>query len=269
MASEECSMSKDDSGNVEAAGIPGYSANNTIPGGFSLPLPTVTNSGEPETEAEQSADPWSSTWDDSSWQLPEAESDASLYASEEVPGYSSASYTSSDGGSADDWSDSYDHGGDPEAATPGAVPASSGWEPWEPAAATGFDPDTGHWSELQHNAETDARSTEEYSGWVPAGAPDVPTNGLHYGADHSRAAQAYAAAPPVDPDVAAAAAELGQDLSPAAYDTTTAARTGTDRPSAEDLITVRSQGGAPEEQGELRAAQGLRHGPRPQGAPRA
>ncbi len=250
-------MSKDDSGNVEAAGIPGYSANNTIPGGFSLPLPTMTNpiDAEAEAEAEQSADPWSTTWDDSSWQLPESESEASLYASEETASYTS-SYRTSEDGSSTEWGDSYDHGGEPE--TVEASPLGSGWEPWEPAAATGFDPSTGHWSELQHNAETVARSTEEYSGWVPAGAPapnGAGSNGLHYGGgDHTLAERAYAAIPPVDPDVAAASVELGRDLSPAAYETTVEADPHHDRPSAEDLITVRSKG----ERQKNKASSGLR-----------
>ena len=40
-------MSNEDGGKVEDQGIPGYSANNTIPGGFALPLPTATNSDRP------------------------------------------------------------------------------------------------------------------------------------------------------------------------------------------------------------------------------
>ena len=78
-----------------------------------------------------------------------------------------------------------------------AVETASGVGGLGPSGALGFDPDTGHWSDLQHNAETDARSTEEYSGWVPAGSDR--TNGAHYSADHSAAERAYAAKPAIDP----------------------------------------------------------------------
>lgn len=235
-------MSNDDSGKAEGQGIPGYSANNTIPGGFALPLPTVSNSIDSPAETDQSADPWSSTWDDTSWQLPESDSSESLYSSEELSQYA-----------ATDWADSQDHPGGPG---PEGQPAASGWEPWEPTGASGYNPDTGHWSELQHNAEVAAQSTEEYSGWVPAGsaAPAAaPLNGLHYTGDHSAAARAHAATPPVDPDVAAAAAELGHEPSPAAY-AEPLAHEGTERPRADDLITVRSKG----ERQKVKASSGLR-----------
>ena len=35
-------MSKDETGTTESQGIPGYSANSSIPGGFTLPIPTAT-----------------------------------------------------------------------------------------------------------------------------------------------------------------------------------------------------------------------------------
>ena len=73
--------------------------------------------------------------------------------------------------------------------------------------------------------------------------------------DHTAAEQAYAARPAVDPDVAAATAEAGQDLDASSYDLTRAARRGTsDRPSAEDLITARSKG----ERQKMKANSGLR-----------
>ena len=108
-------MSNEDGGKVEDQGIPGYSANNTIPGGFSLPLPTATNSIDPEPEAEtdETADPWSSTWDDTSWQLPDSNSSESLYSSEELANYAGGGTTS-----ASDWGDSYDHGGEPALLSP-------------------------------------------------------------------------------------------------------------------------------------------------------
>jgi MinD-like ATPase involved in chromosome partitioning or flagellar assembly len=246
-------MSNDDSGNGEGQGIPGYSANNTIPGGFSLPLPTATNSIDPEPEAEQGADPWSSTWDDTSWQLPATDSSASLYSAEEL-----SQYAGSDHAARSDWSDSYDHGGGP--GEPTGVTTASGWEPWEPSGASAYNPDTGHWSELQHNAEIAAQSTEEYSGWAPAGSQPpatpsaAPLYGLHYAGDHRAAERAHAAAPPIDPDVAAAAAELGHEASPTAYGPTPVAHAGSDRPSADDLITVRSKG----ERQKVKASSGLR-----------
>ncbi len=63
-------MSKDETGTTESQGIPGYSANNSIPGGFTLPIPTATAAaGQPE---QAPADPWSSTWEDTSWQSAES-----------------------------------------------------------------------------------------------------------------------------------------------------------------------------------------------------
>ena len=51
-------MSKDETGSTESQGIPGFSANNSIPGGFTLPIPIATaGASQPE---ETSADPWSS-----------------------------------------------------------------------------------------------------------------------------------------------------------------------------------------------------------------
>ncbi|GAA6525914.1 hypothetical protein [Intrasporangium sp. DVR] len=243
-------MSKDESGSSEGQGIPGYSANNTIPGGFSLPLPTATNSAPDaiEDQTPEPADPWSSTWDDTSWQLPEADSSTSLYAAEELSQYAPTGYAPRS-----DWSDSYDHGGEP--AAPVGVAPGGGWEQWEPTGATGFNPDTGHWSDLQHNDEIAARSSEEYSGWAPAGSPaPAPLNGLHYAGNHVAAEQAHAATPPVDPDVAAAAVELGRDPSSAAYGPEPVAHTGHERPSADDLITVRSKG----ERQKVKASSGLR-----------
>ena len=63
-------MSKDETGTTESQGIPGFSANNSIPGGFTLPIPTATAAaGQPE---QAPADPWSSTWEDTSWQSAES-----------------------------------------------------------------------------------------------------------------------------------------------------------------------------------------------------
>lgn len=63
-------MSKDETGTTESQGIPGFSANSSIPGGFTLPIPTASAAaGEPE---QAPADPWSSTWEDTSWQSAES-----------------------------------------------------------------------------------------------------------------------------------------------------------------------------------------------------
>ena len=237
-------MSNEDSGNGSGQGIPGYSVNDTIPGGFSLPLPKGnTNHSEPEPEEDdaQSADPWSSTWDDTSWQLPDSDPGENPYAAAETQ-YPAA-----------EWSDSYDHGGDAATASTPTQPAS-GWEPWEPSDASGYDASTGHWTELQHNADTAAASQEEYSGWVPAGTPQAAAPAAHYGVDHQVAQRAHAATPAVDPDVAAAAAERGVEASPAAYDTRHVTHPGSERPNAEDLITVRSKG----ERQKNKASSGLR-----------
>ena len=43
-------MSKDETGTTESQGIPGYSANSPIPGGFPLPTPTATAAPAPCAE---------------------------------------------------------------------------------------------------------------------------------------------------------------------------------------------------------------------------
>jgi MinD-like ATPase involved in chromosome partitioning or flagellar assembly len=82
-------MSKDDTGSTEGQGLPGYSANNSIPGGFTLPLPALAP--EQSDQGQASADPWSTTWDDNSWQQ-------------------GSTRTPETG--VNDWSDSYDYGGE-------------------------------------------------------------------------------------------------------------------------------------------------------------
>ncbi len=86
-------MSKDETGNNESQGLPGYSANNSIPGGFALPIPTGATGGHVD-DTPASADPWSSTWDDRSWQ----------------PGQNGAVRGAETG--VNDWSDSYEYGGE-------------------------------------------------------------------------------------------------------------------------------------------------------------
>lgn len=254
-------MSKDETSNTEGQGIPGFSSNNSIPGGFTLPIPMATAAAD-ETD-ETPADPWSSTWDDTSWQP----SDTGGTASGET--------------GSNDWSDSYEYGGeytavDDSAATDGlaeqnGVGQHNGWAAWEPSdpgvsgvsgsVTDTVDDSTRHWATLQHNADTAAASVEEYSGWTPAGATtddellSGTVSSTHYSDDHTAAQQAYAARPAVDPDVAAVAAERGYEPEQTTYDLTPAARSGnSDRPSAEDLITARSKG----ERQKVKANSGLR-----------
>jgi len=245
-------MSKDDTGNTESQGIPGFSANNSIPGGFALPIPTSAGAAQPD---DAPADPWSSTWEDTSWQSGET-----------------GEFPTADAGAADsatnEWTDSYSYGSETTSydtserngyaqngSTAGATDTSDAsgtthsWTDWEPS-----DPGTADWSASGTVASEETYSDETYTGWTPAGtaeADEAPT----FTTDHSAAQQAYAARPAIDPDVAAAAAELGHDVQDPSYDLTPAPRTGnSDRPSAEDLITARSKG----ERQKVKANSGLR-----------
>ncbi|CAN7600619.1 hypothetical protein LJR027_004278 [Terrabacter sp. LjRoot27] len=251
-------MSKDDTGNTESQGIPGFSANNSIPGGFALPIPTATAGAAQPDEAP--ADPWSSTWEDTSWQSGDTGAIPTVAADDS-------------GSASNDWTDSYQYGGDSAAHDPAdrnghalngsatsasdaseASGSTNSWTDWQPS-----DPGTADWS-----ATTSDEPEETYTGWTPAGASladyaagTVPGPAASATTDHTAAQQAYAARPAVDPDVAAAAAELGHDLDTAdpSYDLTPAPRTGnSDRPSAEDLITARSKG----ERQKVKANSGLR-----------
>ncbi|GGM86676.1 hypothetical protein GCM10009721_09330 [Terrabacter tumescens] len=231
-------MSKDETGSTESQGIPGFSANNTIPGGFALPIP-VAGAGATEPEAAP-ADPWSSTWDDTSWQSGEVSDDTAAYDTSELGRLNG--YSQNGGSLGSD---------DAEDAGPASTSGSTNtWTDWEPS-----DPGTADWS---------ASATEEpeqtSSGWTPAGSASdaydsgaASTSAAPGTTDHTAAQRAYAARPAVDPDVAAMAAERGYD--PAEYDLTPAARAGnSDRPSAEDLITARSKG----ERQKTKANSGLR-----------
>ena len=122
--------------------------------GWVLPaLPRQPDSIDPEPEADETADPWSSTWDDTSWQLPDSDSSEvctrprssrSTRVAAQHPAPTGATPTTTVGS---------------RGAGLVAIGTANGWEAWEPSSAMGFDPDTGHWSDLQHNAETDARSS--------------------------------------------------------------------------------------------------------------
>lgn len=267
-------MSNDETGKTEGQGIPGFSSNNRVPGGFALPIPVAT--GEPEERP--SSDPWSSTWDDDSWQSEEAASeqtspDASGGNTWSDPYASNGPSTPSDDASGGDAAGDFTaYEGDYDSSYSSGYTAGgstqNGWSSWESGStSTEADESTRHWQSLQHDAEVADASQEEYSGWVPAGSPasssgSTGTTGTsstspgadertsRFSTDHSSARDAYAATPAVDPDVAAAAEELGHS-----YDLTPVDRSGnSDRPSAEDLITARSKG----ERQKVKANSGLR-----------
>lgn len=224
-------MSNNETGSTENQGIPGYSANNSIPGGFALPIPTA---GAGVSEPEQPpADPWSSTWDDTSWQQP-----AETGVPDETAAYGLSELNGSNG-----------HDVNGVSGDGSASGSTNTWTDWQPS-----DPGATDWS-----ATTDDAAAQSYTGWTPAGSTDEHRSGGSEASslttDHAAAQQAYAARPTVDPDVAAAAAEGGYEPEPAAYDLTPAPRTGnSDRPSAEDLITARSKG----ERQKVKANSGLR-----------
>ncbi len=80
-------MKHDETDRSAPTGIPGYASNRSIPGGFTLPLPTsvtdrivppldepTDDAGDAEETADRGdagdggTDPWSAAWDDTSWQ---------------------------------------------------------------------------------------------------------------------------------------------------------------------------------------------------------
>ena len=231
-------MSKDETGSDEVRGLPGYPANNSIPSGFALPIPMAPapeHLDEPEP-----ADPWSSTWEDTSWHVDavtdEGTNDAPVT---DGSGLAAAGSEGADGNeSADgtDWTDSYEFGGEYAAdygqlarhddSAAGATGGTSGinghsttepatsWESWaSPGDSTEGDThvSTSHWADRQHDAEVSDASQEEYSGWTPAGYASDDVSPTIDSTDHTAAQQAYAARPAVDPDVAAASAEADHD----------------------------------------------------------
>jgi len=215
-------MSKDETGTTESQVIPGYSANSSIPGGFTLPIPTATApAGQPE---QAPADPWSSTWEDTSWQ-------------------------SADSGEANAWSDW-------EPADPGTPDdsAASGTEPepytgWTPAGAT-VDGHAAGASEAAAPAATDHSAARRAYAGRPTIDPDVAA-----AATSSMPSTTAMAALALDERQEVERVEEGLDPQPPAYDRTPASRSGLSvRPSAEDLISARSKG----ERQKLKASSGLR-----------
>ncbi|HEU5143853.1 MAG TPA: hypothetical protein VFT81_01650, partial [Dermatophilaceae bacterium] len=220
-------MSKDDAVNNGAYGIPGYTSNNAIPGSFELPLPLPAQDAEPEPVPE-SVDPWATTWDTAAWDTPSSESP-----------YSASSETSYSAG--DSWSSS---SYEPPTVTADSWTVDSSWD-----TQTDWSTDTS-WTSTE--SQTDSQ-TEEYSGWVPQGAsPFGEPGGFTH--DHRQAELAHASKPPVDPDVAEAALEVGTDPYSTAYERDVDFdRPGTG-PHADDLITARSRG----ERQKTKASSGVR-----------
>ena len=267
-------MSKDETGSDEVRGLPGYPANNSIPSGFALPIPMAPapeHLDEPEP-----ADPWSSTWEDTSWHV-NADTDEGTNAPVTDDVDLTGAGPATGGADGTDWTDSYEFGGEYAAdygqlarhddAVGGVAsglnghsttePATS-WESWaSPGDSTEGDThvSTSHWADRQHDADVSDASQEEYSGWTPAGYASDDVAPTIDSTDHTAAQQAYAARPAVDPDVAAASAESTRVSEPSSYDPAPSSRGGSsDRPSAEDLITARSKG----ERQKVKANSGLR-----------
>lgn len=164
-------MSNDETGKTEGQGIPGFSSNNRVPGGFALPIPVAT--GEPEERP--SSDPWSSTWDDDSWQSEEAASeqtspDASGGNTWSDPYASHGPSTPSDDASGGDAAGDFAaYEGDYDSSYSSGYTAGgstqNGWSSWESGStSTEADESTRHWQSLQHDAEVADASQEEYSG---------------------------------------------------------------------------------------------------------
>lgn len=196
-------MSKDETGSTESQGIPGFSANNSIPGGFTLPIPIAT-AGASQAD-ETPADPWSSTWEDTSWQVADDEP-------------SSADDSTSASTSTSSWGD-WQSSETTEAAGETATETSySGWTP----AGTSSSGDSSR-AESRTESRTESRAESRAQ-------------------SRTDAERAYAARPAVDPDVAAAARE-GYGTEPTAYDSgSSSTALGSDGPNAEDLISARSKG---------------------------
>ncbi|TQM55076.1 MinD/ParA family ATP-binding protein [Humibacillus xanthopallidus] len=260
-------MSKDETGSDEVRGLPGYPANNSIPSGFALPIPLAP--APTHLEEAEPADPWSSTWEDTSWHISgdTDETTNGVPASGVVNGADGVDAV--DGVDSTDWSDSYEYGGEypagygqyeqngshgDAAATwttaddgldGASAPAS--WETWEPSdGSTEGDTvmSTNHWAERQHDADVADASQEEYSGWTPAGYAGGDVSPTIGSTDHTAAMQAYAARPALDPDVAAAVEEGYVD--PAELERSTALRGPSDPDTGYDLTPVRSRAGTSE-----------------------
>src|SRR6476659_4490703 len=105
-------MGNDETGTDEVRGLPGYPANTAIPSGFALPIPLAsapTDLADPEP-----VDPWSSTWQDTSWRVGGDPAESTDDAPATDPAHPAATAPAGDlGATADptDWTDSYEFGG--------------------------------------------------------------------------------------------------------------------------------------------------------------
>lgn len=148
-------MSKDETGSTESQGIPGFSANNSIPGGFTLPIPIATAGGsQPE---ETPADPWSSTWEDTSWQAADEQPSATDHPTDHSSGDSSTSTTSTTS-SWGDWQSSES--------------TETSYSGWTPAGATSDDA-TDESAGSSSSFATDHSRAERAYAARPAVDPDV------------------------------------------------------------------------------------------------
>ncbi len=219
-------MSKDDTVNNGAYGIPGYPSNNSIPGSFELPLPVPTPD-ERDADADgtvDAVDPWATTWDTAEW---DASPDNSFPLDEDA------------------WSGSYE-----AQATETSWSSDTSWETessWRSELQSDWTSESGDAS-----AGTTAE-TEEYSGWVPQGASPFGEPG-GFSTDHAAAARAHAAKPAIDPDVAEAAQEAGLEPYATAYVGREEAHQLPGGPHADDLISARSRG----ERQKTKASSGVR-----------
>ncbi|GAA1978670.1 hypothetical protein GCM10009817_18960 [Terrabacter lapilli] len=145
-------MSKDENGSTESQGIPGISANNSIPGGFTLPIPIATaGASQPE---EAPADPWSSTWEDTSWHP----SDDAQASSGTDSSYGTTDTTDTNGSTTNSWSDWH--------SSSATEPSYSGWTP------AGASPDDDA-TDSSSSFSTDHTDAERAYAARPAVDPDV------------------------------------------------------------------------------------------------
>lgn len=194
-------MSKDETGSTESQGIPGFSANNSIPGGFTLPIPIAT-AGASQAE-ETPADPWSSTWEDTSWHPAEDQQSSTDDASSGATG---------------------------TAGSPTGSPTTS-WSDWQSSDAT----------ETPYTGWTPAGSAVEESASSDAAVNGSSSASSH--ADAERAYAARPAVDPDVAAAAREGGYDPQPMAYDSRSSSRAdAPAGSDGPNAEDLISARSKG---------------------------
>ncbi len=202
-------------------GIAGYSSNTTVPGGFVLPLPrgvirAVGADADDEPGDDVAADPWSSTWDDEAWQTPDV-----------VEAEKAAEVAAS--GDA--------HGEGEGLRVGGSVVPDEAWSGWTPAGGA---PSSRAARRLKSHNGNGPRPTR------PIGPTEAPVQ-----TDPTVAEAAPATAPEMGPDLARTQVGI-REGSPASAQHAPARPV--DRPSADDLMTVRSKG----ERQKVKATTGIR-----------